>query len=970
MKSKVITMVFLQLIIFVNYVKADEWRLQPGNARDIAVGANGAVWSIGNTPTDGSFNIQFWTGSNWQNIDGGGVKIAVDPYGNPWVINSANQIFKREANRWVQMPGAAIDIGIGANGDVWVIGTDDNIFGGGGKRVYKLVDNNWKVVEGGGVKITVAPNGQPFIVNNGGIIYERLTAGNWKTYPGQAYDISIGANGSLWVIGRIIRGGGSYSVHKWSGSNWEEIDGGASQIAVDQQGQPWVTNHNYEIYKRSFTAHNYLASPLIVQNSINYIMSGRVSTLAVNPVNHNHVIAAGETGGLFETTTAASRGPWRHLTEFKNNSITDVLIVPGGAAGNEIWVTTNVSYDNNRAPQIWKRSYTGVWSRATISPTALTTFENSAAYRIVKSKNSDRLYAFGDFGFAYKESTSDVWLIGRKPNGTIVSIETMQDGTVIAATTTGIYYLADVAGIWQSATSASPLSILSSTSTQQYALKADESGKIALLCNKLTGSGVQIYSTLDYGRTWTRFNSLCGGRALSEGQTGGFQSILPVFNATTSMLSVYVSNSENIHYANVRGATIVDAVQSLQNNASIVWLPGADRAGWGFNANHEDTRQVAILSRGVISPKMIVTSDGGIDLADIIGNQPERFTWPLQINTGGFNALQIYNVTGTNREFYFGTQDNGYGYNNNGNLLTWQSGGGREGYIIEKRGNGFFDDITLVGLAPSFIKNRDGWVLANDCPVSGNPAQWNSPTLNFGVPANYCKDVYLQDASSATGSNWNISYDKGCNWNMIGRSTLPKSSGIRYCFSQPANRNVAISTCFNRSGTIVLGRLEDALIPSTSRLWTITEMRDLAGGIASVNNQFLTNPVFTVNPENPLIAFAAEANTGILKKTSNGGDSWNEVISFSTVYSDGGNASFKSSNGQHSIWNVEYSPYDPNFILVGTVSKGIFFSKDAGDTWQKIIDNVGVYMPTDFHWRSAKEILVATYGRGLFKIVL
>jgi hypothetical protein len=59
------------------------FRLLPGSATDIAVGANGAVWVVGTNPTIGGYGIYRWNGDGWTRLPGGAVAIAVDATGNP-----------------------------------------------------------------------------------------------------------------------------------------------------------------------------------------------------------------------------------------------------------------------------------------------------------------------------------------------------------------------------------------------------------------------------------------------------------------------------------------------------------------------------------------------------------------------------------------------------------------------------------------------------------------------------------------------------------------------------------------------------------------------------------------------------------------------------------------------------------------------------------------------------------------------
>jgi len=185
----------------------------------------------------------------WATITGGGVRIAVDPRGNPWVVNNANAIYKRASNQWTQLPGTGKDIGIGADGSVYVIGTNA-VSGGFGIYKYVASSNSWQGIDGGGVRIAVDPRGNPWIVNDAGAIYRRVS-NQWRLLPGSAKDIGIGADGTVYVIGTNAVGGG-FGIYKYvaSSNSWQGIDGGGVQIAVNPRGAPWVVNSANAIYRR------------------------------------------------------------------------------------------------------------------------------------------------------------------------------------------------------------------------------------------------------------------------------------------------------------------------------------------------------------------------------------------------------------------------------------------------------------------------------------------------------------------------------------------------------------------------------------------------------------------------------------------------------------------------------------------------------------------------------------------------
>ena len=146
--------------------------MKSGLATDIAVGADGSVWIIGSNSVPGGYDIYKWNGSGWNKIDGGALRIAVDPAGNPWVVNSTRTVFKRTASGWQVMPGNLLDIAIGADGSIWGTAPDG--------KIMQFVNNTWVVKTGGATNIAVSPNGEPCVVNSGGGTYR---SGTLSTAP-------------------------------------------------------------------------------------------------------------------------------------------------------------------------------------------------------------------------------------------------------------------------------------------------------------------------------------------------------------------------------------------------------------------------------------------------------------------------------------------------------------------------------------------------------------------------------------------------------------------------------------------------------------------------------------------------------------------------------------------------------------------------------------------------------------------
>ncbi|HEX3099147.1 MAG TPA: tectonin domain-containing protein [Usitatibacter sp.] len=213
------------------------WHQIGGGATDIAAGADGSVWVIGNdAQAGGNYGIYRYTGSTWARMPGAAVRIAVDPQGKAWVINAQHQIFHWNGSNWDTNPGQGLDIGVGASGDVWLIGTDHSIW------KWDPVAS-WQKKVGAADRIAVDPKGVPWVVNSAHQIFYSATNGaSFVNVPGGALDIGVGSEGSVWIVGT------DGSVWKFNGSGWSKADGNLTNITVDNHGNPWGVNTSRQIW--------------------------------------------------------------------------------------------------------------------------------------------------------------------------------------------------------------------------------------------------------------------------------------------------------------------------------------------------------------------------------------------------------------------------------------------------------------------------------------------------------------------------------------------------------------------------------------------------------------------------------------------------------------------------------------------------------------------------------------------------
>ena len=212
----------------------------PGAATDISIGANSTVWVIGSGAVPGGFGIYRWTGSGWAVAPGGATHIAVDPAGNPWVINSTHNIYHWNGRGWTAYPGLATAISVGADGVVWILGT--NVVGGG-FGVFRWNGVTWAALPGGGVSLAVDRGGNPWMLNSTHNIYHWSGTG-WVLYPGAAVSIGVGADNILWVVGT------NGLLYRWNGVGWvQALPGTAAKVAVAPNGVPWILLSTDQIFE-------------------------------------------------------------------------------------------------------------------------------------------------------------------------------------------------------------------------------------------------------------------------------------------------------------------------------------------------------------------------------------------------------------------------------------------------------------------------------------------------------------------------------------------------------------------------------------------------------------------------------------------------------------------------------------------------------------------------------------------------
>ena len=168
-------------------------------ASDIAISSQeGKVWIL--ERGTGVLHLYNPSANTWQRHRGGGIALAVEPNGQPWVINTKGEVWRRYGGGRLEMVAnapKACDIAIGPAGHVWLSGLEDpNLF------ILNSQTKNWDAHKGWAPTIAVSQNGQPWLASSTGEIWARAAGNKYSRKPGSATTIGIGRNNKIWIASK------------------------------------------------------------------------------------------------------------------------------------------------------------------------------------------------------------------------------------------------------------------------------------------------------------------------------------------------------------------------------------------------------------------------------------------------------------------------------------------------------------------------------------------------------------------------------------------------------------------------------------------------------------------------------------------------------------------------------------------------------------------------------------------------
>jgi len=523
-----------------------------------------------------------------------------------------------------------------------------------------------------------------------------------------------------------------------------------------------------------------------------------------------------------------------------------------------------------------------------------------------------------------------------------------------------------------------------------------------------------LYLTTTGGDTWEQksiapLNSWRPAAGGGYGGCGGIGFVKAI--GTSTSFDLYVSSRCYVWRLPAGGAKLEPFIVDIGSKLSPTSEVG-------------DTRDLAFNAKNA---PILVASDNGLAKPPT----GTSTIWTLAGDEGfakgngpnGYNALQIYEVKGqwigSRHDLYFGTQDNNL-WSSSDWGVTWKRCCNEGGYIeaqyrvpSESDSQITFvpggDNRKLPELIFTGASNDTGWPPGggldwdlHDCDTCGHP---KIISKNFHVQGvNRVLGEWLPTVPPVPKVIWSKglarSTDFGKTWQQYAkfdddRRDLPKFSAPTLTKPEPRQKTGPVLYQAIRIGgwdnkkteKIQLARIVkkplDSLASVTTPANTINYMTGF-GGIGQGPTMNSDYRVFDVDPGDKNHVIAADVFKEKMMETTDGGYKWTEMPLLTSLVTDGGKLYFCGRNffSQYpALWYapaspvtqasaISFCPDNPNVVAVGTVQNGIFISADHGKdgTWKEAHGSKRATLISSLHWRKPDDLIVSTYGRGLWRV--
>lgn len=673
---------------------------------------------------------------------------------------------------------------------------------------------------------------------------------------------------------------------------------------------------------------------------------GRGNTIAVNPANNNIILVASESGGLFRST---DRGlTWTHVASLPEYSMGGVAFVP--ADPTVVIATTNEDFRTNNGGGIWRSTNGGLsWSHISnpTAPPGVTT--RFGAGEISIAPDTGNIFVATVYGVGISTDRGATWRYVRPFPGSpqVFSVLAQSGNHVLAGSFAGVERSSDGGTTWFAAT-AGPGGVWDMHAFGGSPFSQDQA--------YVVNGNTNLFHTEDAGDHWTQITAAPAG----GGGCGGIGFVKTVGRTLRPLPGRPLIRQLDLYFGNRCGMSKLTCPAIAGTNrfdCSGAWTP--------LSADHGDTRDLAFDN---LRRPLELATDGGLhQTAD--GGLHWTFTGG---GHNGYNALQITEVRGQwidsipRHDLYFGTQDNNL-YSSGDGGATWTYGTCCEGFFIE----GMHHVPTVTDSQISFVACSGCGNFESGALFAGIGG-WHNPAGNVaGNPKIVAESFHVQGVDSSGGMSNGLAetVNLGSSWRQYAafpedRRDLPKLT--RNFFLPVLYQSIRTGWDSTRNFEIDhLARISRRLFPPGVSV-TYPAMNNF-GGLGVNPTMFAWYQVFGVDPSNGAHIIAPDIVNEKMMQTTDGGNNWTEIPALTSLVTDGGQFMFRDSIFPHAS-AIGFSLDNPSMVAVGTFQGGIFISGDGGAHWAKVPGSEAVTYITAFEWRSSTDVIVSTYGRGLWRL--
>jgi photosystem II stability/assembly factor-like uncharacterized protein len=686
----------------------------------------------------------------------------------------------------------------------------------------------------------------------------------------------------------------------------------------------------YESAKNKLSKSNYLASEWQEMGPQN--IGGRTLAIDINPLNPNTIYAGSASGGLWRSYSGGvGVKAWNYVpTGFPVLSVGAIAENPSD---------TNVIYIGTGEVYGYQDAIGGLNIRTT-----------RGSYGIGLLKSSDN-------GKTWVKSID--WSYNQTRGVEVIKLDPINPDTIYAGTTEGIYKSTDAGTSWNH--------VHSVLMTTDILINKQNNQLVLAACGNLNSTGAGIYRSTNGGISWVQITAnipAFGGKILLAGYPASpnvcFASVgMGTIDGDGTFLlkSIDFGSTWNqinsTDYSTYQGwyshfvvphptdpskllCAGIDVFKSTDGGTTLT--KKSNWAAWYFdvppiggpegpvNYSHADHHAYAI---NPFNPNMVYFgNDGGVFRTTDFG---ETF----QGCNGGYQSTQFYKRIGVSKvdssRMIGGLQDNATAVWEG--TLAWRRGIGGDGCCAQISPS---QTDTMYGSAQYLYINRStnkgvSWLYA--APPANNSA-FNGPFLL--APSNP-KIIY------AGGDVVYKSINAGSLWTAMNNGSVINGDPV-----------LSIAVSYTNPDSVY--------VTTAPTLYSAAVFISANGG-ASWTNITGTLPDrypvdISVDPHNSSIVYVALSGFGTshLYRSVNGGNSWTDIgqalpdVPTSAICID---------------------PFNSSTLYVGN-DLGVYYSLDNGNTWNDLNSGIiGTALVMDLAVSPIdKKLVVATHGRGVYKISL